>query len=52
MVCKQCNTEYVVLIEEGGPKMIDAEELDIELPYCPMCGEEDWRDSFEDDVDL
>jgi hypothetical protein len=53
LVCNQCNTGYEVTIDDGGRTFISAEELDIELPYCPACGyeTEDWHDD-DDDMDL
>lgn len=51
MHCKQCNSDYDVRVD-NGKEMMSAEEMDIEIPYCPFCGEEDWRDGFEYELDI
>lgn len=51
MVCRECGTIYDVLVD-NDKEMVPADEMEIETPYCPVCGEEqEWRDGF-DDVDI
>jgi uncharacterized protein with PIN domain len=52
MICRECNTEYEVLVDVDVKEMVPANDMDMETPYCPFCGEEqEWRDGF-DEVDV
>ena len=49
--CNDCNKQFKVMINLDGP-FVSAEEIDLDIPYCPFCGID--LDIFveEEDVDL
>ncbi len=53
MVCDECNHEYSVVVNVDGRAYVDSVELDIEIPYCPFCGNNvEYTESFDNGAEM
>jgi len=54
IVCKECNKGYKILVDIDGRNM-DANNVEIDTPYCPFCGsylKDDLENFYDDELDL